>query len=387
MSTSNNLKKLRTKQLCAAILAVEGIGRRGFRKTLERLNDLSIPLEDFWQRKPAQIWKLCKLTDKQQSALRKFQKRFTPEGYYGWLGEQNIRVITNEDKEYPELLQQIDDKPLVLYAKGSLSGVNQRPIAVVGTRKISGYGQDVCARIVPQLVAQKASIVSGFMYGVDTCAQQQAVKHGGYTIGVLGFGFDYMYPTDNRQFFAEMLSKGNGFVTEYPPWIGSHKSNFPERNRIVAGMSRAVVVVEAAKKSGSHITAGFAGEYGRGVCAVPGPITNFYSEGTKWLINQGAKLVSSGKDILEEAGVFGSGWSKFIPEEKQQTSGQLSFADTLQEKIYHHLLNGPCSTDELARQLSLPITDLNPILSMLELEMYLEKQNDTWFAKTANSVQ
>lgn len=409
MSTSKTLTKLRTKQLLAAILAVKGIGRRGFKKVLKRLRNLDVSLEHFWQQRPAQIWNTCRLTNKQQYGLRKFQKRFSPEDYYGWLGEQHIKVITSEDKEYPKLLQEIDDKPLVLYIKGNLLRINQRPIAVVGTRQISGYGRTACERIVPQLVAQEASIISGFMYGVDTYAQQLAVKHGGYTVGVLGFGFDYMYPASNKKFFHEMLAKGNCFITEYPPWIGSHIGNFPERNRIVAGLSLAAVVIEAAKKSGSHITARFAGEYGRGVCAVPGPITNFYSEGTKWLINEGARLVSSGREILEEAGVFGNGWSKFLgnssgekvsisrrcaktasaDKQAQQVSlascqRQLSFADTLQEKIYQHLLNGPCATDGLAKQLLLSITDLNPSLSMLELEGYLEKRSDVWFVKTAN---
>jgi len=150
-------------------------------------------------------------------------------------------------------------------------------------------------------------------------------------------------------------------------------------------MSLATLVIEAAQKSGSHITAGFAGEYGRGICAVPGPITNRYSEGTKWLINQGARLVTSAREVLEEAGVYGMGWSKVVPVDA--IIGQPSFRDEFQQKIYRHLLNQPLSTDDLAKQLELKISDLNTALSLLELEGYLQKQHNTWFVKNANGVQ
>ena len=373
------------KQLWVAILAVDGIGRKSLRRILKQLNDLNVSLRDFWQQKPTQIWQLCGLNSRQQQGLKNFKKRFTPESYIGWVGQKNIVVITSEDKRYPKLLKNIDDKPIILYVKGNLLGVNKRPIAVVGTRKISGYGRMVCEQLVPELVASQATIVSGFMYGVDTCAHQQAVVHGGYTVGVLGYGFNYLYPSGNRRFFDEMLAKGNGFITEYPPWVSGHKGNFPERNRIVAGMSLATLVIEAGQKSGSHITATFAGEYGRGICAVPGPITNRYSEGTKWLVNQGARLVTSAKEVLEEAGVYGMGWSKVIPE--QTSIDQPSFEDQFQQKVYQQLLNQPLQTDELAKQLELSIPDLNTALSLLELEGYLQKQNNTWFVKNSNSVQ
>jgi len=227
--------------------------------------------------------------------------------------------------------------------------------------------------------------VSGFMYGVDTYAHQMAVENKGFTVGVLGFGFGQLYPAGNKKFFAKMLAEGNCFITEYPPWVGSHKGNFPERNRIVAGMSLATVVIEAGQESGSHITARLAGEYGRGICAVPGPITNPYSEGTKWLVNQGARLVSSATEILEEAGVYGNNWSKLISNEVNLNQQTLS--DMLQQKIYQQLLNQPLPTDELAKQLELSIPDLNTALSLLELEGYVRRQNNTWFVKNADSVQ
>jgi DNA processing protein len=376
---------LEEKQLWAAILAVDGIGRKSLRKILLQLKDLDVSLRDFWQQQSAQIWQLCGLSSKQQQGLRSFKKRFTPEDYIGWLGQKNISLITNEDERYPKLLKNIDDRPLILYVKGSILGVNKRPIAVVGTRKISGYGRTVCEQLVPELVASQATIVSGFMYGVDTCAHQQAVAHDGYTVGVLGYGFDHLYPAGNKKFFSEMLAKGNGFITEYPPWVSGHRGNFPERNRIVAGMSLAVLVIEAGKKSGSHITAGLAGEYGRGVCAVPGPITNHYSEGTKWLVNQGARLVTSAREVLEEAGVYGTGWSKVIPD--NAGIDQLSFEDEFQQKVYQFLLNEPLSTNDLAKQLDIAIPDLNTALSLLELEGYLQKQHNTWFVTNTNGVQ
>ncbi len=373
------------REIKVAILAVSGIGRKSFHKILIKLTELNLGLSDFWRQKPKQIWEVCGLNKAQQAELTRFKKRFSPERYFGWLSKQDIKVVCNEDKEYPNLLKEIDDKPLVLYAKGSLLGVDQRPIGVVGTRRISGYGRSVIGRIIPDLVAQQANIVSGFMYGVDTEVQREVLKCGGYTTGVLGFGFNHCYPNKNRQLFKEIISQGGCFITEYPPWVSGHRGNFPERNRIVAGMSLATVVIEAGKRSGSHITATLAGEYGRGVCAVPGPITNPYSEGTKWLINQGARLISSAEEILEEAGVYGNNFHKIIPDVKEL--GQLSFADEIQQRIYQELLDHPLSTDKLSKRLGLSISDLNIALSLLELEGYLKKQSDTWFVKKPNSVQ
>lgn len=379
---------LEKRQLYAAILAVRGIGRATLRRILHQLTALNVSLSEFWQSQSTQLWQACGLTSAQQAALRKFQQRFTPEAYLGWLHEQQIDIITYEDIRYPELLKEIDDKPFVLYIKGSVQPVKKHPIAVVGTRQVSGYGRSVIEFIVPALVAQEASIVSGFMYGVDTCAQRVALQVGGHTLGVLGCGFNRLYPVSNKSFVPKLLAAGGGLMTEYPPWVAGYKGNFRERNRIVAGLSLATVVIEAGQKSGSHITARLAGEYGRGVCAVPGPITNPYSEGTKWLVNQGARLVSSAEEILAEAGVYGVGWSREVSQKpgtavsNQPPTCPLPVnADPEQKQILQALLAQPLDTDGLAKELKLPIPTLNYALSMLELGGWIERKDELWLPK------
>jgi DNA processing protein len=150
---------------------------------------------------------------------------------------------------------------------------------------------------------QTHSIVSGFMYGVDVTAQQVALQQaGGRTIGVLGFGFEHCFPRSQRQLMEEFVARGAIFLTEFAPRISAHAGNFVQRNRIIAGLAPATLVIEAAERSGSHITAAYANEYGRLVMAVPGPITNPYSQGTKALIEQGATLVTSSRDIYQALG-------------------------------------------------------------------------------------
>lgn len=211
-----------------------------------------------------------------------------------------ITTIKTNDERYPHLLSQIDDPPTILYVKGNLE-LNAGPaIAVVGTRRITPYGLEATKFFTRGLVKMGFTIVSGFMYGVDAQAHISALEVGGRTIGVLGFGFDYMYPASHRSLAARMLSEGQTLISEYPPQTKPHPKNFPARNRIVSGMSLGVLVIEAAPKSGSKITARLAAEQGREVFAVPGPFSSVYSEGTKELVNLGAKLVTCVDDIMDE---------------------------------------------------------------------------------------
>lgn len=420
---------LRYKQHLTALLAVEGIGRRTVERIQAVVRQKEATLADFWAQPQAGIWLQCRLNRLQKANLTKFQRRFTPEDYLGWVQAQDMEVVIIDDKNYPNLLKNIDDPPFILYTKGDILAVNHRPIAVVGTRQISGYGCQVIEQLVPNLVADQVSVVSGFMYGVDTYAQQTAVQHGGYTLSVLGFGFDYMYPASNRAVMKDFLAKGNAFVTEYPPWVGSHRGNFRERNRIVAGLSWATLVVEAGRKSGSHITARLAGEYGRGVCAVPGPITNPYSEGTKWLLTTGARLVTNSQEVVKEAVRHAGGWADFNDCRRVGVDGRSQFrfqgqigpsrpnldqdtavsttsrpkldstfastsssisnqkatqpqpTDPAQRQVYHQLTSGSLSSDELSGQLQIPISTLNSILSMLELEGWISQQGGVWLVE------
>ncbi|WP_134686185.1 DNA-processing protein DprA [Brevibacillus migulae] len=211
----------------------------------------------------------------------------------------SVSFITILDREYPEWLRQIPDPPLILYYRGNLAYLHQPIIAIVGSRKPTVYGKDTCAAISKQLAEAGMVIASGMAYGVDAEAHRTALRMGAPTIGVLGCGIDQIYPSMHRTLYQEVEEKGL-LLSEYPPGAPPVPGYFPERNRIISGLSLGVVVVEAAVKSGSLITAQFALEQGREVFAVPGPVFSQLSAGPHNLIKEGAKLVTGWQDIYEE---------------------------------------------------------------------------------------
>lgn len=246
------------------------------------------------------FWKELGVSENKIESIEKRLNEQTIENYFFWLEKQKIRVFNAASAEYPPLLTQIENSPIILFAKGArLDWSTGPPVAVVGTRHITEYGKKVTEKITSELVLQGCQIVSGCMYGVDICAHRAALEWEGQTVGVLGYGFNHVYPKSYRKTFEEFLERGMTFVTPFSPEVQPTKGNFPARNAIVAGMSQAVVVTEAAEKSGTLITAGYAAEFGRPVFAVPGSIFSPYSQGVKQLINEGATLVSSGEEVLE----------------------------------------------------------------------------------------
>lgn len=284
----------------AFLVSCNGIGQKSISQLTVVLEKEQISWLDFWCEKEI-LWKKCGLKDAQIDNLKQRLSEEDLESYANSLLQKKIRVITVQSEEYPPLLKTIENTPIVLFARGSpLDWSAGVPVAVVGTRHMTQYGKDVTEKITSELVWCGAQIVSGFMYGVDSCAHRAALESGGKTVGVLGFGFNHMYPKSHKKFFEECLENGMTFITPFAPDVGAHAGNFPARNAIVAGMSAALVVTEAAEKSGTHITAEYAADFGRPVCAVPGSIFSPYSSGTKWLVNQGATLVQSGEEVMQE---------------------------------------------------------------------------------------
>ncbi|MCP2520077.1 DNA-processing protein DprA [SCandidatus Aminicenantes bacterium Aminicenantia_JdfR_composite] len=213
--------------------------------------------------------------------------------------KKNYEVITIGDEEYPDLLKEIYDPPIVIYCYGKKEVLNQPCIAIVGTRKPTPYGRAVAEKISSELAERGLVIVSGLARGIDSCAHRASLNVGGNTIAVLGSGIDYVYPKENISLFKKIADSG-AIITEFPLGSPPHSFHFPIRNRIISGISLAVVVVEAAKRSGSLITARLALEQNREVMAVPGNVTSEYSYGANWLIKNGAKPVTSWEDIVEE---------------------------------------------------------------------------------------
>jgi DNA processing protein len=223
-----------------------------------------------------------------------------PEHLLNYYYNKHIHLITIADAEYPILLKQIYDPPYVLYGLGQKDVLKQdKRLAVIGTRVPSKTGIQAVAKLIPPLAQKDWIIVSGMAKGIDSCAHWQSIQAGGRTIAVLGSGFNFIYPKENIHLFSK-LSQKNLLLTEYPPNTPPQKWHFPARNRIISGLSQAVLVIEAKEKSGSLITADQALEQGRDVFAVPGSIFSDQSKGTNYLIQQGAKLVANEQDILLE---------------------------------------------------------------------------------------
>ena len=211
-----------------------------------------------------------------------------------------IEEIFIENKEYPEQLRNIYDPPLKLYVLGNKQILNQKGIAIVGTRKATEYGKKVAFQFAKELCKKGINIISGLALGIDTYAHMGALQPEctGKTIAVLGSGLDEIYPKENIDLAKQIIKSGGCIISEYSIGTKPEKLNFPQRNRIISGLSEGVLVVEAGEKSGSLITADFALEQGREVFAVPGNISSNVSIGTNNLIKQGAKLVTCCEEIL-----------------------------------------------------------------------------------------
>ncbi len=214
----------------------------------------------------------------------------------------NVKTLLLDDKDYPELLRKIYDPPKELYINGDIRTLSSRCIAIVGTRKATSYGKETARRLARELAGTGFTIVSGLAEGIDTEAHYGALEGRGKTIAVFGCGIDTIFPAHNRE-LADDISRMGALVSEYGPGIPPAKWTFPRRNRIIAGLSVGVVMVEGHYDSGAMITVKLALDEGREVFAVPGNVQLDQSKGPHWLIKQGAKLVEGVDDILEEFGI------------------------------------------------------------------------------------
>jgi DNA processing protein len=276
------------------------------------------------------------------------------------LDKAEARIIPLSDSNYPPLLKTIHDPPAILYLRGQLPP--GEAMAIVGSRRSSGSGRRLTAALSQELAERGIGIVSGLARGIDTAAHQGALDGGGYTAAVLGCGIDRIYPPENARLFYHILDQGGGILSEYAPGAPPLAGHFPGRSRIISGLCRGVMVVEAAEESGSLITADFALEQGREVFAVPGPVFSENSRGVNRLLKDGARLVTETGDILSML------WPQSLnPTRRRQ---QDTFAERLPDKdrrVYEQLANDPLHIDELGRLSGLTPMELSAILLHLEL--------------------
>jgi DNA processing protein len=269
------------------------------------------------------------------------------------------------EQNYPRRLRQCEDAPLLLYSKGEFECNPQKAIAIVGTRNATAYGNDICEELISNLGSQNIQIISGMAYGIDIIAHQLSVKHNIQTVGILGHGLDRLYPSTHRRIAEQMFNNG-GLMTEFIPGTKPDRENFPMRNRIVAGMADATIVVESKTSGGSLITAELANDYNRDVFAFPGNVGQQYSAGCNLLIKQQkAQMVLNSTDFLEQMG-----WS--IENDLKQKEVQRTCLIELdeQEKVVFAELEGIDNEhiDVLSHKTKIPISTLNVKLFHLEMK-------------------
>jgi DNA processing protein len=282
-------------------------------------------------------------------------------------GKKRIDILTISDEEYPEMLKYISDPPLVLYVRGYIPKSNS--IAIVGSRKASGYGIETANKMAFNLALADINIVSGMARGIDTAAHAGALEADGETVAVLGCGVDVAYPPENRS-LMERISDSGAVISEFPPGTPPSPMNFPGRNRIISGMSIGTLIVEAGMKSGSLITANYALEQGRDVFAIPGNINNYNSMGTNRLIKDGAKIVLSVDDILDELS-FGS--SPLVKKSRKRKKNRTANLGVKEKKIINALKIEDLFDEELSEKTSIQLIELFEILLELELNGLVKK--------------
>ncbi len=278
------------------------------------------------------------------------------------LENENIQVIALSDERYPKLLKEIYDPPALLYVKGELKNNDEYAIAVVGTRKFSPYGKRVTEEIAKELAQNKLTIVSGLALGIDAIAHSACLETGGRTIAVLGTGLDRnsIYPGMNRSLADKIVNSKGAVISEFPLFTQPWRSNFPQRNRIISGLSLGTLVVEAAERSGALITAFSSLEQNREVFAVPGSIYSEASIGPNKLIKQGAKPIAKASEIMEALD---------LREVNKYINNKKIIPDSAEEELLlTHLSREPMHVDDLTRLTKLQVAAINAALTMMEMK-------------------
>lgn len=300
-----------------------------------------------------------------------------------WLQAPNHYIVTAESEDFPELLRQIPGPPTRLYVVGNKDALHLPSLAIVGSRNPTRGGTQNAYNFSNHLARSGFSIVSGLAQGIDTAAHEGALDAGAMTIAFLGHGIDKIYPAENRD-LAQRIARSGALCSEYPLGSPPRREHFPQRNRLISGLSLGTLVVEAARRSGSLITARLASEQGREVFAVPGSIHNPLSRGCHQLIKQGAKLVEIGDDIVSELGPLVGHLLQ-----NADISTHPAMESTTQSAEYGELLSvlsyDPASADQIAQQSGLTIDQVSSMLLILELEGKIQVQPGGRYSVTRTS--
>lgn len=317
------------------------------------------------------------LGPKLTSELLEFRQTFKPRSYFLRLRENKIECYFLDDENYPENLKKIDNPPFILYVKGAIRPEDELSIAVVGTRKMTGYGGQVAESLVTELVGAGLTVVSGLARGIDSMAHRAALSADGRTIGVLACGLDIVYPPENTSLVNEIINNHGAVISEFPLGMQPMPGSFPARNRIISGLALGTVVIEAPEKSGALITARHAAEQGREVFAIPGPVTSPNAAGPSHLIKMGAKLVFNVNDILEELGVESGPRSRESKEILPGNPEEETILSLIKDEAKH--------IDDIVRESGFDSGKVASIMSLMEIKGKVKNLGNMLFSRRKTS--
>jgi len=333
---------------------VKGIGPVRLEKLLQHFGDIRTA----WEARSYHL-QAAGLNDNLVKRISEIRNRVSLDELEQKLRTQGIQVLTWDDPAYPDRLRQIVQSPFVLYIKGEILVEDAWAVAIVGTRRYSSYGRQVAENISHTLSRNGITIISGLARGIDGIAHRTAIDAGGRTIAVLGSGLDILYPPEHRA-LAEEISKTGALISDYPLGTPPDGSNFPPRNRIISGLSKAIIVIEAGKRSGALITATYAAEQGKEVFAVPGKISAPMSKGTNLLIKQGAHPLLDPQDVLDLLNMT------LVAE--QRVIRKALPSDPKEAVLFQAVGDEPLHVDEICSQVNLPIEEVTATLALMELK-------------------
>lgn len=354
------------------LYSVPGIGPNRFRTLLDRFGSpqevLRAPL--------AELMSVPRMDEKTARAIGSHRDWKFVERQLSLVEKFKVEVVALQDEKYPENLRRIYDPPPFLFVRGELVEEDKYSVAVVGCRQPTAYGRLITERISGELAEKGVAIVSGMARGIDSIGHRSALDKGGRTIAVLGCGVDVVYPPENRKLMARILGSG-AVMSEFPMGTKPEAPHFPRRNRVISGLSLGVIIVEADRNSGALITAEYALEQNREVFAVPGNVTERRSRGTNWLIKEGAKLVESIDDVLEE---LGGTLGRFAhPRPAPVTRAELTDEE---RRVYEALGDKPTHIDLIAKNSGLSSSRALSILLALELNGLVKQFSGKLFVST-----
>lgn len=370
MNNDNNAK------YWLAFSSIEKVGSAFVQKLFNHFGDI----KSAWCAGTDELYKVENLTKRQINDFLEIRNQTNPDKCLEYIIKKDIKFLNYTDSSYPELLRQIHNPPMTLFYKGNLSRCNfNRTLAVVGSRKASQTAKTILTKIISEFNGTDICIVSGLALGIDSCAHKAAIDNNISTIGVIASGFDYIYPTQNKDLYKKIENESGIIFSEYWPTFQPLQWRFPHRNRIVTGLSKGTLVAEAAIKSGALISANLCLEQNRELMCMPGLITNPNTEGIYKLIKNGASVITRAQDILDTLD-----WQLEQVNQKHQNILEIMKLTNEEKEIFTIIATEPTTFDSLLSQTSMKLSDLMVLLTNLEIKGYIKQTDGEKYISTVN---